>query len=169
MIYRPILEYEGLYEISDSGVCRSLRRKTPRELKPIPVWTGYVRVGLYDENGENMKLRYLHRLVWEAHRDKIPKGFQINHKNGIKNDNRLCNLEVLTPSENGKHAYRIGLAKTQKGIDCHFCKLTEQEVIEIMELHRSGIKQLDIAHKFNVSRSNISHIVNRKSWPDLKR
>lgn len=57
----------------------------------------------------NQKHWMAHRLIWEAVNGPIPDGLQINHKNGIKHDNRIENLELVTQSENAKHAYRIGL------------------------------------------------------------
>lgn len=50
-----------------------------------------------------------HRLIWERVNGEIPKGLVINHINGIKDDNRIVNLEVVTASENTKHAYMMGL------------------------------------------------------------
>ena len=50
-----------------------------------------------------------HRMIWESVHGPIPDGLQINHKNGVKTDNRISNLELVTGSENVKHAYRIGL------------------------------------------------------------
>jgi hypothetical protein len=50
-----------------------------------------------------------HRLVWESVNGPIPDGMQINHRNGIKTDNRLENLELATASENTQHAYDTGL------------------------------------------------------------
>jgi hypothetical protein len=50
-----------------------------------------------------------HRVIWEAVHGEIAQGMEINHKNGIKDDNRIENLELVTKSENMKHAYRIGL------------------------------------------------------------
>lgn len=51
-----------------------------------------------------------HRVIWEAINGPIAAGMQINHINGIKHDNRLENLELVTSSENLRHAYRLGLA-----------------------------------------------------------
>lgn len=52
---------------------------------------------------------YAHRLVWLAFNGTIPKGMQINHKNGKKNNNHISNLELVTCSENIRHAYVSGL------------------------------------------------------------
>ena len=52
----------------------------------------------------------LHRLVWLVFKGDIPLNKEVNHKNGIKNDCRLSNLELVTRSGNTKHAYDIGLS-----------------------------------------------------------
>lgn len=66
---------------------------------------GYVRVVLEG------KWYFVHRLVAMAFLPRVRgKGF-VNHKNGIKSDNRLENLEWVTRSENAIHAYKIGLKK----------------------------------------------------------
>jgi len=52
-----------------------------------------------------------HRLVWIVFNGKIPNGMEINHKNGIKHDNHLTNLELVTRGGNIKHAYDRGLRK----------------------------------------------------------
>ena len=49
--------------------------------------------------------------MWAAHVGRIPEGLQINHKNGVKADNQLENLELVTRSENMLHASRLGLLK----------------------------------------------------------
>jgi transcriptional regulator CtsR len=55
--------------------------------------------------------KMVHRIIWESVYGPIPEGMQINHINGVKDDNRIANLELVTPSENTKHAYRLGLAR----------------------------------------------------------
>lgn len=53
----------------------------------------------------------IHRIIWEHTRGPIPDGMQINHKNGVKTDNRIQNLELVTPSQNTLHAYKMGLRR----------------------------------------------------------
>lgn len=50
-----------------------------------------------------------HRLIWTRVHGPIPDRLEINHINGIKSDNRIANLELVTKSENAIHAYAIGL------------------------------------------------------------
>lgn len=50
-----------------------------------------------------------HRLIWESVHGPIPNGLQINHINGIKTDNRICNLELVTCKQNIEHSIRTGL------------------------------------------------------------
>lgn len=65
---------------------------------------GYVQVSY---GGQFVALA--HRLIWESVFGPIPRGLEINHKNGVKTDNRIRNLEAVTRSENMRHAYRLGL------------------------------------------------------------
>ena len=169
MRWKPIPSYEGHYEISDTGLCRSLktyhfnRADKERLLTPNITRCGYVTYGLCLPNKER-KFINAHRVAWEVFNSLIPEGLQINHKNGIKTDNRLCNLEVVTMSENMTHRYReLGLNGVQ-GSKSHYAKLTEADVLEIRALLEAGLKQLEIARRFNVGRTNISLIKNRKTW-----
>ena len=66
-------------------------------LKPKIEKSGYQRVGLWKNGG---KWYQVHRLVYEAFVGDIPKGMQVNHINEIKSDNRLENLNLMTPKEN---------------------------------------------------------------------
>jgi hypothetical protein len=94
--------YQG-YEIDpETGIVYG-RRGQPM----TAVSRGYIKVN----HGQSRFFRTAHRMVWEAVNGPIPDGMQINHKNGNKQDNRICNLEVVTPSENTRHAFRTGLAR----------------------------------------------------------
>jgi hypothetical protein len=78
-----------------------------------------------------------HRLVWHALRGTIPATLTINHLNGRKSDNRPGNLEVVTMSENIKHAFRIG-TKDHHGERNPACTLTDAAVASIRDTYAKG-------------------------------
>jgi len=60
--------------------------------------SGYVRIG--GVMAREGLPQYAHRLVWESVFGPVPPGLHIDHKNGIRNDNRISNLQAVTPYEN---------------------------------------------------------------------
>lgn len=111
-LFKPINGYEFLYAIDSLGNVKSL--KNNKILKQSN-HKKYCKIGL-SKNGIQ-KHYFTHRLVWEAFIGKIPNKIQVNHKNGIKNDNRLENLELVTASENQIHSFRVLGRKAIKGGD----------------------------------------------------
>ncbi len=63
------------------------------------VCQGYMRIGI------NGKKWLMHRLVWETRVGKIPEGFFIHHKDGNKLNNKISNLELLSPKAHTKNHY----------------------------------------------------------------
>lgn len=107
---------------------------------------------------------YAHRAVWIYFNGEIPEGLESNHKNGIKNDNRLSNLELVTQSENSQHAHKLGLIKNAVGENNGRHKLTEKKVLKIRKMLKEGITQCKIAEMFNVHHETISRINTRRAW-----
>lgn len=106
-IWRDIPDYEGLYQVSTLGNVKSLSYKNSgkeRLLKPSKNNDGYFQVKLY-KNGEGRKFT-AHRIVALAFISNPENLPQINHKNEIKTDNRVENLEWVTPKENCNYGTR---------------------------------------------------------------
>lgn len=100
-VWKDISGYEGLYQVSNLGRVRSLnynRTGEIRILKPIVNKFGYCVVWLCNESGRNN--RQIHRIVADAFLDKVDKFCIVNHKNEIKTDNRVENLEWCTQKYN---------------------------------------------------------------------
>lgn len=114
--WKDIEGYEGLYQVSNTGKVKALERTVPhahskevtkheRTLKPHLTKQGYLDVQLC-KNGTVAHKR-IHRLVAAAFVPNIEGKPFVNHKNGIKSDNREENLEWCTPSENIRHAVDV--------------------------------------------------------------
>lgn len=126
MQHRQILGFPD-YMASEIGVISSFRGK----IKLRPDKSGYLKVDLGRRNTKSV-----HRLVWEAFHGQIPKGMEINHRNGSKIDNRLANLELVTRSQNMRHAYASGLMRKRAivpppGADAFQRWLCERGPVEI--------------------------------------
>ena len=110
-IWKPIRDYEGLYEVSNLGNVRSLKRNTTngKVLKQGGRPNGYLIVTLCKNNKH--KTRTIHRLVAEAfiaNPNSLP---EVNHNDGNKKNNCIDNLEWVTKEENTQHAINTGLRK----------------------------------------------------------
>lgn len=124
---------------------------------------GYLVVTL--KNKFNRKKFLVHRLVLLTYLGQSK--LDVNHINGVKDDNRLENLEYTTASDNLKHAYRLGLI-CQKGENHNQSKLTENQVKEIKKLLETGIKNKELAKRFNISDKTISNIKCGRRWRHIK-
>ena len=94
------------------------------------------------------------------------ENLQVNHIDGDKRNNNINNLEWCTPSENLKHAFRMGL-KTQTGDNNSFSKLTENDAYIIIDRLLNGDKVSDIAKDMDLCHQTISNIKMHKSWTHL--
>lgn len=104
--WKPVVGYEGLYEVSSKGNVRNL--KTGRVLKLIYSTNGYARVNLTsaynDKTKQTMKL--VHRLVAQAFIPNLKNLSDVNHKDEIKTNNNLDNLEWISHRDNMNYGTR---------------------------------------------------------------
>lgn len=101
--WKPIVGYEGLYEVSDHGRVKSLYRN--KIMRPMISNSGYERVDLF--KGKKRKQRSIHRLVAEAFVPNLQKKPQVNHKDENKLNNKAENLEWVTQIENCNYGTAI--------------------------------------------------------------
>lgn len=163
--WRDVVGYEGWYQVSDMGRVRRVAAgkgaKPGMVLKPTEHDRGYQTVVLSREYVKHR--RYIHRLVAGAFIGDCPVGYEVNHRNGNREDNRLVNLEYVTPSENILHS--INVTKTGTFGENHpSSKLSESKVREIRGLLDSGFSQNRVAQTFGVSRGTICDISTGKTW-----
>ena len=115
----------------------------------------------------NVRNRKVHHLVLEAFIQKRSKGYECNHKNLIKNDNRAENLEWITRKENVRHALINGHHTI--GEKNGMAKLNINDVIKIKKmLKESKLFQRQIASKFNITREMISRIKRGLAWKSVE-
>jgi DNA invertase Pin-like site-specific DNA recombinase len=150
------------YEISTQGRVRRLGR-TDRVLK----LQGYLRVGLYDADGEQKQI-LVHQLVAEAFLGPRPTpGHTPNHKNGDHGDNSVENLEWLSREEQQHHAIDEGLYGG-RGEEHGRAKLTEKQVQEIRSRYTGAWgQQTAMAREYGVSQALIAKIVRGEVWTHL--
>lgn len=124
-IWKDVVGYEGIYQISNLCRIKSMPRlwklnskgKTmmnEKILKWMTDFHGYLVVEL--RNNGDRKGGFSHRLIAQAFIQNPENKPEINHINGIKNDNRIENLEWCTKLENIQHSCRTGLRRDNRGI-----------------------------------------------------
>ncbi|MFC3816628.1 HNH endonuclease signature motif containing protein [Lysobacter sp. GCM10012299] len=123
---------------------------------------GYVRLRRDCSAGH----QYAHRLIWEAVYGPIPRGFHIDHLNGQKADNRICNLDAVTPSENFNRAIATGL--TPIGEQKTGSKLTEADVVEIRRT-AGEIGPSEWARRLGVDPATIRAARDGRTWKNVGR
>lgn len=162
-IWKDVVGYEGFYEVSNMGNVR--RKGAINAKKSTTTRKGYQRIGL--SVNDKCKKFQVHRLVAMAFIPNIEAKGQVNHKNGIKSDNRACNLEWATQWENINHAVKSGLMDYGKisGEKNHRCNLSEAAARDIKFNYVKGkVTHKSLALKYNVTTGAISAILRGCSW-----
>lgn len=159
-IWKDIPGYEGLYQASNLGNILIVKRNNKKSLRKDK--DGYFIVDLSKNNIS--KTFRAHRLILLTFLGE--SNLTVNHKNGIKTDNRFDNLEYLSNIQNLKHARKTGLT-VDYGENSVNSKLSNTQVKNIIKLLKQGYKQKVIADSYNVSQSLVSAINKNKRWKHL--
>ena len=167
--WKPVPDYEDLYHVSDRGRVRRIAggngARRGHILRPQRNRGGYLQVHL--SRYCCRKMRTVHTLVMEAFRGPCPAGMEVNHKYGIKDDNRLTELEYLTRGENLKHSYCVlgRKAPVLCGEANGHVKLTASAVRQIRKVYaEGGATQCELGKRHGVSHAAISRVVRREHW-----
>lgn len=174
--WRKIPNYSN-YEASTDGEIKTFNWKNSgieRVMKPAFDNSGYLRTMLKNDNGKYDTIK-VHRIIAQTFIPNPENKQQINHKNGVKHDNRVENLEWATHSENIKHSYATGLKSVQGELN-PAAILNEKQVLEIRSKYTYGRKggrtktavtKRMLAEEYRVGVHVIKNIVTNKTWKHL--
>lgn len=174
-IWKPVVGYEGLYEVSNLGRVRNLPRfvnskngslalKRGRILGQHTTKKGYVEARL--SNLGKTKTFRVNRLVCEAFRGPAPIGCEAAHLDGSRNNNASENLCWKTPLENAADKRRHGTKL--EGETAYLTKLTEAEVLAIRAKYVPRYGALtELGREYGVTNAAILAIVQRKNWKHI--
>ncbi len=166
-IWKDVVGYEGFYLVSNLGNVRRVESVTNR--KHGRNSKGYSQVCLSVHGKQKNFL--IHRLVASAFVWKPQDKTEVNHINGVKNDNRAENLEWVTSRENHLHAVKMGLSdfSHMTGVNSICGKLTPEDVINIRKLRAvDKLKLRTIAEKYGVCKRSVQDIISFRNWKYIK-
>ena len=167
----PVVGSENFYDVSDLG---RIRRNSPGKRTHVGkivkggIWNGYVCHTLSVGQGKKIHAK-AHAIVLESFVGKRPIGFEANHKNGVRSDNRAENLEWVSRTANTVHSFSELGRKTKmaRGSRNGFSKLTDKDVREIRILF-PGIRGNTLAQIYGVTATTISRVVRNQLWTHVK-
>lgn len=174
--WKPIAnEFLGdLYLVSDKGNVKSLNRidgngrsLQGRILKPATV-RGYAMVLMQKKPHKWFaKVHHVVALSFLGHPPGVigRDGWQVNHKNGNKLDNRLINLEWVTREQNERHAVINALKSCGER---HYKRaLSDNVVAEMRADYANGCRIIDIANRHKSTHATTSSVVHNRTWKHL--
>jgi hypothetical protein len=142
----------GILQVDDEGRIWKVKdrsRKGIRDIAPRRIeqtsTAGYLIVGMW-LNGSPF-LVSAHRLVWTVKNGPIPDRMDINHIDGNKKNNLPSNLEVVTRSENLKHASRTGLRS--------YRNVAREIAPKVMQMRAAKMSYASIAEALSVSTGTV--------------
>jgi hypothetical protein len=175
-VWKPVNGYEGLYEVSNYGKVKALRKFSGTCFRDERILSmnritkdGYIHVAL-TKNGKVLDTR-LHKVVAENFVENPDKKETVNHIDGNKLNNRADNLEWADRREQLDHAYRLKLKKPARGQNNTQSKLTEEDVRYIRKHYKRQSTEFGtvaLSKKFGVSNRVIGLVARGLSYKNVK-
>jgi hypothetical protein len=173
---KPVIGWEGYYEVDEGGDVFSMPRVTHRSDGTIQTWgerpmrshignSGYLLVRL-SRPGKRVMAR-IHRLVAEAFIPNPENKPEVNHKNGERWDPRVENLEWVTSSENHIHAVRVlGTVHVphHRGSAAPIAKMTESIVSDCRKAAAAGASIKGLARRHSVNAKTMRSAILGETW-----
>ena len=169
-VWKPVVGYEGIYEVSNFGRVLSLDRLVPlrnnairptkgRIITPCLKPNGYLYITLKRDGRQ--KMRFVHRLVAQHFLDNPDNKPEVNHIDFDKTNNKADNLEWCSKSENALHNILHNKARQ---------RLTKEDVLEIRRRKTSGesCKAVYDSYKERVSFSAFAKAYRGYTWRYLE-
>lgn len=162
MEWRAVPGWEGKYEVSDMGQVRSIKggRRLGKILTQHLTHDGYPRLRLV--SAERGQMYTVHILVAAAFLGPRPDGYTVNHKDGVKVNSRLSNLEYISLKANHEHAALMGLHA--RGERQGSAKMTIDTVRDLRQRYDAGESAYKLAKEFGISAPQAWNIIKRKHW-----
>lgn len=179
-IWRPVVGAEGFYEVSHLGKIRSLDRIVKKKkwgetrfkggIRKLTIDDGYAKVCIYAN--QSKKIFQVHKLVVGAFWNmmKCPKNpleypeLQVNHIDGIKNNNHIHNLELISSGDNTRHA-RLHLPRKKNPE--RWTNLTPRKVLSFYDHLKKGGTLLEFEKEHKCSHFVLLNIVWGRTWRRL--
>lgn len=177
-IWKDIKDCGGIFQISNAGRVKRLERTIFRKVHGVMTRTilkaAFKKVFI-GTNGypcvsvciDQVRVQYvIHRLIAIAFIPNPENKREVNHKNGIKTDFSISNLEWCTQSENTKHAFAMGLMNV-KGEKHMHAKLDNNAVYDIRENCNETTSMQYFAKKYNVNVNTVRDVVKGRTWTHI--
>lgn len=165
----------SLYEASSDGEIKTYNWKNLKReaiMKPAMDNSGYLRTMLKRDSDGKIGTIKVHRIIAQTFIPNPENKPEVNHKNSIRNDNRVINLEWVTHSENVKHSFYNGI-QNNKGQNNPCASLTDEQVLEIRSKYTFGKKtkcgktKAQLAKEYNTTFNVIKQLVQGRTWKHL--